>query len=351
MISATGGLPPLIIRADASSRMGIGHVMRCLALGQAWQDRGGEVVFIMAQSPPALESRLKLEGMEVIGLSALPGSVADARQTTAWARERQARWLVVDGYQFEADYQRQIKESQISLLVIDDYGHAGQYWADLVLNQNVYAHEGLYPRREAYCRLLLGMPYVLLRREFRQWQGWRRDIPEVARKILITLGGGDSDNVSGKVVSAFGHLDRDELEAVVLAGGANQHLEELKGQVAGMSGAIRLATDVNNMPELMAWADVAVTAGGSTCWEAAFMGLPCLVIVLADNQVPTAAGLAERGAARTLGRHQELATEQLVRELSELLGSKGKREELCWQGQALVNGHGTDRIMGELLGG
>ena len=132
----------------------------------------------------------------------------------------------------------------------------------------------MYANREAHTRLLLGTRYVLLRREFWPWRGWRREIPAVARKVLVTLGGGDPDNVTLKVIRALAQVEIEGLEAVVVVGPANPHLEELQAAVKDTPHPIRLESNVTNMPELMAWADVAITAGGSTCWETAFMGLP-----------------------------------------------------------------------------
>lgn len=166
----------LIIRADANSRIGVGHVMRCLALAQAWQDKGEKAVFLSHCKSPVLKKRILDEGFDFISLDKPYPEPFDIDYTlnTLHKLSNQDAWLVVDGYHFDSSYQKSIKEAGHKLLWIDDYGHAAHYYADIVLNQNISADERFYIRREPYTRLLLGTRYVLLRHEFKKWQGWRR---------------------------------------------------------------------------------------------------------------------------------------------------------------------------------
>jgi len=339
---------PLLIRTDASAQIGTGHLMRCLALAQAWQDTGGRAVFLMATEVPALEYRLHSEGMEVVHLPVQPGSIDDAAQTVDFSQEVGADWVVVDGYHFGADYQRAVKERGLRLLFIDDNGHAEHYYADLVLNQNIHAHEGLYRNRESYTRLLLGTRYVLLRRGFIKWRGWKREIPEVARKILVTMGGSDPDNVTLKVIQALQQVEVDGLEAVVVVGGGNPHYEELQSAVQGSHFPIRLESNVTDMPELMAWADVAVSAGGNTSWELAFMGVPAFLIILASNQRPIAECLDTLGVVVNLGWFKDVAPTEMTQVMTQLLRAPRTRAEMSKHGRQLVDGMGSERVISAL---
>src|ERR1022692_1556760 len=125
----------LLIRADASVAIGTGHVMRCLALAQAWQDAGGPVTFVMAESTPAIEERLRSEGVGLIRIEGVPGSDFDSEQLLAVARTRGPSWVVVDGYEFGEGYQRALKNGRLKVVLIDDNGRSGTYAADVVLNQ------------------------------------------------------------------------------------------------------------------------------------------------------------------------------------------------------------------------
>jgi len=339
----------LLIRADGGPEIGTGHVMRCLALAQAWQEGGGgPATFAMARTSPALESRLVMEGQHVLAITAAPGDVDDARQTVAAARQRNASHVVVDGYRFGADYQRAIKDAGLRLLFVDDFGHAGHYHADLLLNQNLHANETMYPSRAPHTRLLLGPRYALLRREFWPLRGRRPTVNPVGSKVLVTLGGADTDNVTLKVIRALQQGRTGALESVVVVGGSNSHLAELRAAAGESSPAVRLVHDAMNMPELMAWADLAVSAGGSTCWEIAFAGLPNLVMALNEHQLLVAQELHARGAALNLGAAAGNSIAGIGDRIRRLLESAEERARMSARGQALIDGRGAERVAGAL---
>jgi UDP-2,4-diacetamido-2,4,6-trideoxy-beta-L-altropyranose hydrolase len=335
----------VLIRADASVRIGIGHLMRCLALAQAWQEEGNFAHFALVDVLPVLERRLLDGGMDVSRVAASPGSLEDAARTIALAQEMVATWVVLDGYCFDTPYQRAVKEADLRLLVVDDYGHASHYYADLVLNQNISADESLYANRESYTRLLLGPRYAMLRREFWPWRGWQREIPPVAHKVLVTLGGADPDNVTLRVVRALHRVQIPGLAAAVVVGGGNPHWESLRSAVEHSGCEIRLERDVRDMSELMAWADVAISAGGSTCWELAFMGLPALVLVVADNQKGVADGLDALGVVRSLGRCIDVDEVDVARASKVLVTDSAQRGAMSEKGRQLVSGSGADEVV------
>ncbi len=338
----------LLFRVDASTRMGTGHVMRCLALAQAWQDDGKQAIFVMATEASALETRLRSENIEIEHLSVIPGSVEDAKKTICFAQHIETNWVVLDGYHFDAKYQETLKEAELKLLYIDDCGYANHYYADIILNQNICADENLYLNREPYTQLLLGTRYALLRREFLQWRGWQRETPSVARKVLVTLGGSDPDNATLKVIQALKQVDIENLEAMVVVGGSNPHYEKLSAAIRESPFPISLKRNVTNMPELMAWADIAIAAGGSTSWELAFMGLPSIVLVLADNQKEIVNKLSKLSAALNLGWHKDADCKKIEREISYLLYKTALRVEMTQLVRELVDGKGCIRVLSKL---
>jgi spore coat polysaccharide biosynthesis predicted glycosyltransferase SpsG len=171
----------------------------------------------------------------------------------------------------------------------------------------------------------------------------------VAKKVLVTLGGADPDNVTLKVIQSLQIVEVEELEAVVVVGGSNPHYENLKMAVQDSRYPIQVQQNVTNMPELMAWADMAISAGGSTCWELAFMGLPSILLILADNQRAIAQKLATLNLAVNLGWHQDVTIEEIGLALRESIGDRPKRETMSKRERELVDGNGARRVVSEMV--
>jgi UDP-2,4-diacetamido-2,4,6-trideoxy-beta-L-altropyranose hydrolase len=334
----------LLIRADANVAIGTGHVMRCLALAQAWQDSGGRCIFAMAEITSALEQRLRDEGMEVQHVATDLGSDGDATETASIARRAGADWITVDGYHFGSKYQSILKNSDCRVLFLDDNGHAEHYSADLVLNQNPHAQEGLYASREDYTQLLLGPRFVMLRREFKPWRKWERTIPEFGRRILITMGGSDPDNLTLPAVGAFKNEITRDLEATVVVGGSNPHSSLLESEIAEGTGSIRLEQNVTDMPGLMASADIALSAAGGTLWELLFMGCSVLSYARDSAQGKIISLFDAEGVVQDLGNSRTIDPCSLAEATMELARSQERRERMSALGRERVDGRGAGRI-------
>ncbi len=339
----------LIIRADASTRIGSGHVMRCLALAQAWNDQGGETIFVLAEQILAIESKLIEEGITLVYLETTIGSDEDAQQTASIAKKYAAPWVVVDGYQFGAKYQKELKSFGLKILFLDDNGHAEHYFSDLVLNQNISANINIYSNREPYTQLLLGTAYTLLRRDFLKWREWKRLVIPNAYKILVTLGGSDPENVTLKVIQSLSLIQNNNLDIVVVIGGTNPNYEQLLSFAKYSSSPISLQINVSNMDELMSWADIAIAAGGSTNWELAFMGLPSIVITIADNQKASTLKLDDQRIIRYIGWHQDVTSEKISQSLQEMILDHTSREQMSKNGRKLVDGYGVQRVLSLII--
>ena len=335
------GLGALLIRADAGCDIGVGHVMRCLALAQAWQDQGGSAIFALAKTAPAIEEKLRTENCIVESVPGRIGSNEDAGCTAGLGRRHAAAWIVLDGYRFDPNYQGTIKDIGFKLLMIDDLGGSQAYFADLILNQNVHAAEAMYPNRQGQSRCLLGSRFALLRREFRSVPV--REQRTEARRVLITMGGSDPGNATARVLDALRAIP-ERLEVKVVVGPANSSAEGLTRALPG-AHQIQIISNPDFMVDLMSWADIAVSAAGSTVWEMCRLGLPAILISIADNQEPGAEELGRKGIAVYLGPRENARSSDITNAVVEVLRSPERRTRMSRAGQRLVDGRGAERVV------
>ena len=333
----------LLIRAHGSPHAGAGHVMRCLALAEEWIGNGGQASFCVGPGIGPLTARIEETGAGLIGIDAAPGSAADAALTSRAAREANAAALVLDGYVFDESYTAAL-QPDAPLLMVDDDARWSRYPAQLLLNQNLFASEAMYAGRAAGTRLLLGSDYALIRREIREAgtadHASRRDGPT---RVLVTLGGADPANVTRTATEALRGLTGLDVAARVVVGPLFQGLDEIRA-LAADSGHLEVHVAPPDFPSLMAWADFAISAAGSTTWELMHLGIPLLLMVLADNQREIAASAARAGVAQVLGWHEDLDADAVGHAVAELAADPARRAAMSAAGRRLIDGHGAGRV-------
>ena len=343
----------LLLRADASTAGGTGHLMRTLALAQAWRDGGGSARWLLVEAPDALVERIAGEGIEVQRVDAAPGSPQDAqvlRHALGAASEARA---VVDGLQFGGDYLTELAPHGDRVLVIDDKADKAGYPVGWVLNQNAHADRDALPTGTT-ARVLLGLRYVLLRREFAAPPS-ERSIPPVARRLLVTFGGADPTGMTLRTVRALGLLPADlrkALEVRVIVGAANADAARIEDAGTGRALGTRVTVEraVDDMPARMAWADLAVTSGGSTVWELARSGCPALVVETVPVERLLVGGLKSIGLFAHLGPEAELDEPTLAHEIAAKAEDVAWRSTMSERGMALVDGAGAGRVADVLAG-
>jgi len=333
----------LLIRADAGPTIGAGHVMRCLALAQQWRADGGRATFACSELPEVLGDRLRSEGCEVVIIDVAVGSPDDAAATLNLAHDLDAV-VVADGYRFSSEYQGAVHCKARALLVLDDYGQIGTYRADIILDQNLGTTEDTYVDRPPGCRLLLGPEYVMLRREFLDAGEDRREVGRTVRNVLVTTGGADVGGLAGKILEVLDGIP-ESLNITVVVGGAGSGKGVLEARARTSHHRVRLIENAANMPELIAEADLAVSSAGSTVWELAYLGVPAVLGVVAENQRAGASALESSGAAVTFDGTSTFAAEKLRQVLGLVCDDQPRRSAMSEVAQRLVDGKGAARVV------
>ena len=341
----------LLIRADATRQAGMGHVMRCLALAQAWRNQGGRALFLGHCEGEQLQSRISSDGFDIIPLKQRHPDPVDLKTTIGILHKLNAgttkrdTWLVADGYHFDDAYQKGIKDAGYSLLLIDDYGQSGHCCSDIILNQNILADSSFYPNRNPETQLLLGPSYTLIRGEFKPWRKAPRQIPDVAHKILVTMGGGDPDNLTLKVLQALQELTLPNIEVKVVIGHTNPNKHLFQEECVNAVHHMQILFSMKDMPELMAWSDLAIIQAGGTLWELLFMG--CAVISYATTMFheEILKTLDRMHIVNYLGYVDQMVPTSLLSSIHDLSSSKEHREEVRRLGMDIVDGQGAERVL------
>jgi UDP-2,4-diacetamido-2,4,6-trideoxy-beta-L-altropyranose hydrolase len=329
----------VLIRADASLAIGTGHVMRSLAVAEAWQDAGGTVSFAVAELPDGLLPRVTAEGASLRRVHAPPGTIEDARETVAEAHRLNADWVMIDGDRFRSDYLATVRAAGFRVLLIDDYADRESFPADLIVNPNLDDDEEPYRRRGATARLLLGPSYVSLRREFIE-TAEKREMRQTGNRILVSLGGSDPENLTPKIANSLAHCS--DLDLTVIAGAGYDQFAELRKLNASN---LRIVFNPANIAQFMKNSDQAIIAAGGTLWELLFMG--CAVLSYSRNavQARVVQGLSHRGVVVDMGEIRHFDPAKLAVSVKELVDSPMRRERMTNLGRTLVDGLGAIRVV------
>jgi UDP-2,4-diacetamido-2,4,6-trideoxy-beta-L-altropyranose hydrolase len=372
----------IAFRTDASLEIGSGHVMRCLTLADALRAQGAQCCFISRAHPGNLIDAIALRGYEV---KTLPATVqqaqaainfdkqlndgqnvalahaawlgcnwkTDAAQSAKALAELQPDWLVVDHYAIDQQWETALTPRYKKLMVIDDLADRS-HQCDLLLDQNLGRQPQDY--RELVpveCQVLTGPQYALLRPEFaalRQYSLQRRQTSRL-KNILITMGGVDQPNATGQTLQALQTCALlPDCRITVVMGMAAPWLKNVQELATRMPWPTEVLVNISNMAQRMADSDLAIGAAGSTSWERCCLGVPTLMVVLAENQQEIAFALESVGAAIALDRSiAQQFTYMLANSINHLVKEDAALTSICRAASMVTNGHGTNLVAAQML--
>ena len=315
-----------IIRTDASIDIGNGHVMRCLTLANALRDKGEKCHFVCRLHDGNMVDFIRKKGFSVhvlparsyaddsLGYSSwLGGHVStDANDTLNAIKNTTTNivdWVVVDHYAIDIDWERVIRPHCKLLLVIDDLAdraHDCNLLVDQTLGRLKSDYSSLVPMN---CDCIIGPAFSILRPEFQKLRSYslKRRQPPRLKTLLITLGGTDKYNVASDVLDVIQKSDLSkECRIVIVMGSSSPWLKDVMRFASNMEWEIDVQVDVDDMAQLMSDSDLCIGAAGGTAWERCCLGLPTLMLQLADNQKKIARELSSSGCAILLNNAKEI---------------------------------------------
>jgi UDP-2,4-diacetamido-2,4,6-trideoxy-beta-L-altropyranose hydrolase len=330
-------LAKIVFRVDGGPKIGIGHLIRCLALSEELVKKANDCYFLTnIDNDSILKNKIKYFNINYRKIN----SNDDLNDLLSFSKGKKIDWIITDNYCINSNYLKKIKKNGFKLLSIDDTAQI-HYYSDIVVNQNIGADK-LKFSFEKYSKILSGPKYVMLRNELlkRKEKNQNSDV----RKILITFGGSDNDNFTLKILKVLNSINLKH-KILIISGPFNPYNSILINYIKRS----RVNSDLIISPEKMAniylKSDIAISAGGSTCYELAYYGIPNIIITIADNQLNIARELHEHGLSLYLGRKEEVTTEQIKTNLIDLIDDSSLRVNMSKKGKKLIDGKGKKRIV------
>lgn len=325
----------ILFRCDASPSLGGGHVMRCLTLARELARTGAEITFATAGGAADSVPALARSGFALLELD----DPHDSTELLARLPER-LDLLVVDHYGLDAAFERALRPIAERILVIDDLADRA-HACDVLVDQN-FGREAL-DYRDLVCdgtRILAGAQYALLRPEFaaaRPAALERRTRTKGVARILVSMGMTDIGGVTERVLSAVLAADTGAAVDVVL-GSAAPSLEAVRA-IAAERDDVALHVDSADMGALMTRADLAIGAAGSTSWERCCLGLPSIVLVLAENQREIALRLDAAGILAAVS-----SVEEIRASVHDIVRDPDRLHAMSALAASVTDGRGTARV-------
>lgn len=352
----------IVFRTDANQQIGAGHFMRCLTLADEMHRSAADICFVARELPMHLQQMLTERGIEYLALPKPDDSQnTDELPHASWLKTSQAHdaeqtlsalgagtwdWLVVDHYALDHRFETPLRKLCKHVMVIDDLSDR-VHDCDVLLDQNFYHDQAqrYLDKVPAHCRPLLGPSFALLRPEFKEMRQQVQARTGEVNNLLVFFGGVDADNLTGQVLDVLIGLNLAVQVNVVIG---QQHPQKEKIQQQCVQHGFNCHVQTSQMARLMAEADLAIGAGGTTVWERCSMGLPSVCIATAENQQQQLHDLQSGGLI-----FGPTSQKDLMRFLSSYLKGLGAASKsLQAQSErvmALVDGRGAEKVAPVLM--
>lgn len=325
----------VVFRVDAVKNIGMGHLMRCIALSEEIIRNGGTCYFISKINSPVLKNKVKNTGIILEDVDRKISWDEDCEFVANFCKKKGINWVVTDHYGITEEYIKNLKEEGLFVLSIDDTANI-VYYSDIVVNQNVGA-EKLDIKKDGKTKLLLGPKYLILRDEL--LSAPRKKPKDVVKNILVTLGGSDKNDVTAKIVESLKNKNRDITYTIVVGPLNDKKISDENTE---------LLHSPKNMAKIYSKSDIAISSGGTTCYELLFFGIPNIIVAIAKNQINIAKNLDKLKTSVFIGERDKINFEEIVYKIELLRRNKKLRKKMAKKGMEIIDGKGKIRIIEEM---
>ena len=352
----------VLFRADGSSKLGTGHIMRCLTFAQWLKKNGVPSALVMKDYDRNIVGLSRSFNCKVETISRSCSFKEDANITKAFADRYRADVIISDMNNTDTltrvkeyeEYLEILKNDNKFSIVIDGFGNEcisakTRILSDITVIPYFGSEGGIYMSCDKI-QYLLGPKYFIFREEFRKVIKIKRKIEKNANNILVTMGGSDPFKITIKVANALSRMNKPFLNLKVVLGPAfdSQAKKEVKAILEKFKGCYKIIENCNNMAKLMLWSDLAIINGGLTKYETAITGTPTLVISHSEAEEGIMKDFQKGGSTVHLGYAKNIKESAICECVEELLGSSALRKKMSEKGRSIVDGKGADRIISRI---
>lgn len=334
-----------IFRCDGTQETGLGHVSRCIALAEALQEQGCNSIFFGNYTKAATEL-LSKAGFAFKDIQLKTGGKIDSSVILKHIREHNVDGIIVDSYFIKNSYLDRFKQQGIPVILIDDFKKLQSYHYSAIINFTVNANNMQYPCKTHTC--MLGPEYFLARRGLRSLRTQMKSSDTQSKNILVAMGGMDPENLSEKVVNSL--LDIvPHVNVKVVVGNGYKEKVMLSRLVEDFQNESSVVDQQPDLTKLFSWCDVCICAGGLTKYEAAYLGIPALVMSENEEQAEETVYFAKLGLVYDLGLAKNSDKSTRTADISRILHDRERRNKLSQAGLSIFPVDPTNHVAEKLI--
>lgn len=342
----------IIFRLDAGNKFGLGHLSRCLALAEELKNNFSILFIIKTDDKNKVNDYLHLNCD-----SSIPGNLyflnpeISKKDDLSFINKHVLElkgFLVLDHYSIDTAYQLHLKENNIKWFQFDSHADM-DFYGDLVLHASPAATKELYKplQKNHNTKFLLGTKYAIVSKRFSKK---RKELKarKYVENILICFGGGNDKGATIKVLQMLNNDFFETFNVTIITSKKNTYYSDIK-KFSNNYENLNLVLDSTKIDEYMALADLGLISPGTLSYESTCVGLPMLLVNIADNQNINAKGWVEKGCAFSLGGIEELSDSTLNNNIRLLINNPEKLRKMSVNCFSTVDGYGASRVKDEIL--
>ena len=329
----------IVFRVDATKEIGIGHLMRCLALSEELTNRRNNCYFLSIVDNE-LVKKIDKFNVKLLKQEKFANLKEDLDSLVRFCKQNRIDWIITDHYGLDQGYIKELKKNDFKVLSIDDLAKL-YYYSDIVVNQNIGAKKLIF-KSIKNTNFLLGPEYVILRDELLKRKEKNKN--SEAKNILLTLGGTDNDNFTFEMLKTLKAVN-DEINIIAVFGPLNPFYKKNLSNKKNLGKNVQLIHAPDNMADLYSKVDIAVSAGGSSCYELAYFGIPNIIITIAGNQINMSNELDKQKVSIYIGHKTDVKSKLIKSKIEELINDDSLRKKMSDNGKMMIDGKGKKRIV------